>query len=187
MAITIRIVPSQSLLAMLQRGQDLSSVLDGAGHAAADYLRAYHGKMDWRGPRYMSPSLGFAQKVVAGWQDPVVSGNRVTITNTFGLLSWKLTGGTITPVNAQWLTIPLVSEAKGKSVAEFRAGSSTPLFRAGNALCQKISGQLVAIYALSKGVTQAPTKGAMPTNEALATVFVSAAKAQLVRTLTRAA
>jgi hypothetical protein len=187
MNVTIKITPSPGLVALLQRGQDLSPVLEGAGQAAVDYLRRYHSQMDWKGDRWLSPSLGFADKVVQGWQDPTVSGNRVTITNTFGLLAWKVTGGEITPKSAEFLTIPLISEAKGKSVAEYRSGASEPLFRAGMALCQKVGGQLQAVYALSKGVTQTPVRNALPTNEALAGVFVTAAKALLTRTLTRAA
>jgi hypothetical protein len=135
----------------------------------------------------MSPSLGFADRVVKGWQPPVVSGNRVTVTNTFGLLKHKVTGGTITPIRAQYLTIPLISEAKGKSVAEFRAGSSEPLFRAGNAICRKLGGRLQAVYALSKGVSQSPWPGALPPDEAMALVFTSAVNLELERALRSAA
>jgi hypothetical protein len=183
--ISVKVTPSAGLTRIL-RGSEIVAgyaVLQRAGQAVTDYLRRYHAGMTWQGPRYMSPSLGFAQKVVAGWQPPVVSGSRVTITNTFGLLKWKITGGTITPVNANFLTIPLVSEAKGKSVAEFRAGSSEPLFRAGNALCRKLGKRLEAVYALSKGVTQAPWPGAMPPDEALALVFTEAVNQEIARQL----
>jgi hypothetical protein len=161
------------------------AVMQRAGQAVTDYLRRYHANFatGWQGGHWMSPSLGFADKVVKGWQNPTVSGSRVTITNTFGLLGFKVSGGTITPKTAQFLTIPLISEAKGKSVAEFRAGASEPLFRAGNALCQKLGGRLTAVYALSKGVTQAPWPGAMPPDEALALVFTTAVNQEIARQL----
>jgi hypothetical protein len=184
MNIQIKITPSPQLTRLLS-GPPLASadILQRAGQAVTDYCRAYHAKMDWKGSGWMAPSLGFADKVVAGWQNPVVSGNRVTITNTFGLLSWKVKGGTITPVRAPYLTIPLISEAKGKTVAEYRAGASTPLFQAGMALCQKIGGRLTAVYALSKGVRQEPWPDAMPTDEQLAAIFTRAVSQEIARQL----
>ena len=135
MNIGIKFVPSPGLLAMLKTGDNLSPVLSGAAEKVVDYLRDYHSKMDWRESRWMPPSLGFAKKVVEGWQ-PLATHtfgtervHRITIVNTFGLLAWKVSGGDISPVNAEFLTIPLISEAKGKSVAEFRAGASEPFFR----------------------------------------------------------
>jgi hypothetical protein len=187
MNISVQIQPSAGLQRIL-RGSEVvagSAVLQRAGQAVSDYLRRYHANFasGWKGSHWMSPSLGFADKVVKGWQPPVVSGNRVTVSNTFGLLKHKVTGGTITPIRAQYLTIPLISEAKGKSVAEFKAGSSAPLFRAGNALCQKLGGRLTAVYALSKGVSQAPWPGALPPDEALSLVFTTAVNQEIARQL----
>jgi hypothetical protein len=189
MNISVSIQPSAGLQRLLRGSEIVASaaVLQRAGQAVSDYLRAYHGKMDWKGSGWIPPSLGFAQKVVAGWQPPVVSGNRVTITNTFGLLKWKITGGEIYPVRASMLAWPLISEAKGKSVAEYRASSSTPLFRAGMALCQKLGGRLTAVYALSKGVKQFPWPDALPPDEALALVFTTAVNLELERALKTAA
>src|SRR5258708_6072866 len=134
---------SAALRRKLDEFQALSSlVLHQSGRDVADYLRQYHTRFrqKWQGSRYMAGPRSnlFWQRVVAGWQDPVVSGKRVTITNKFGLLSWKLTGGTITPKRARMLTIPLVPDAKGLTVAEYEAEEGTPLFRAGNALCRRI-------------------------------------------------
>ncbi len=189
MDISIKITPSAGLTRLLRGSEVVASaaVLQRAGQAVTDYLRRYHAGMDWKGSGWIPPSLGFAKKVVAGWQPPAVSGNRVTVTNTFGLLKWKVTGGSITPKTASFLTIPLISEAKGKSVAEFKAGSSEPLFRAGNAICRKLGGRLQAVYALSKGVTQAPWKDALPSEDALALVFTTAVQLELERSLRTAA
>src|ERR1700729_3791969 len=103
MNISVRITPNAQLTTLLRGSSVIAgpAVLQRAGQAVADYMRAYHSKMDWRGTRWMSPSLGFADQVVKGWQNPVVSGNRVTISNTFPLLSFKVKGGSIAPVRAQ--------------------------------------------------------------------------------------
>jgi hypothetical protein len=160
-----------------------SIVLNQAGRDTADWLRRYHTRFrqKWQGPRYMvgPRSNLFWQQVVAGWQGPVVSGKKVTITNTFGLLKWKTTGGTITPKRARMLTIPLVPDAKGLTVAEYEAEEGTPLFRAGNALCRRIGKRLEAIYALKGSVTQAPWPDAMPPDDEIKKVFTDSVRQQI--------
>ena len=121
----------------------------------------------------------FWQQVVAGWQDPVISGSRVTITNTFGLLAWKVSGGTIEPVRAQMLTIPLIPSAKGLTAAEWKAEEGLPLFRIGNALMTRVGKNLQAVYALKQSVTQAPWPQSMPDNETLKSVFAASIKEQI--------
>jgi hypothetical protein len=185
MNISVRITPNAQLTALLRGSRMIAgySVMRRAGQAVTDYLRAYHSKMDWKGSGWIPPSLGFATEVVKGWQNPVISGNVVTVSNTFGLLKWKVTGGEIHPVRASLLAWPLVSEAKGKSVAEYRASSGVPLFRAGMALCEKQGDRLRAVYALSKGVKQFPWPDAMPTDEALGLIFTTAVNQELARQL----
>jgi hypothetical protein len=147
---------------------DLSGPRMFAANAVVQFLRAYHGEeARWRGSNWMSPSLGFAQKVVEGWQDPVQHGNEIVIENTFGLLDWKVTGGTIVPRNATMLAIPLVSEAKGVSARDFNG----KLFRVGNALCEAIDKGVRAVYALKESVTQDPWPGAMPPNSSLESLY----------------
>jgi hypothetical protein len=154
-----------------------------AGRDVADYLRRYHVRFrqKWQGDRYMAGPRSnlFWQQVVAGWQDPVLSGKRVAITNTFGLLKWKTTGGTITPKRAKMLTIPLVPDAKGFSAAEFAADEGTPLFRVGNALMRRVGKKLEGIYALKASVTQAPWEGAMPEQAEIKEVFTESVRRQV--------
>jgi hypothetical protein len=158
-------------------------VLMQAGRDTADWLRRYHVRFrqKWQGDRYMAGPRSnlFWQQVVAGWQDPVVSGKKVTIINTFGLLKWKTTGGTITPIRARMLTIPLVPDAKGISAAEFVAEEGTPLFRVGNALCRRIGKELEAIYALKDSVTQQSWPGAMPEQAEIKQVFADSVRKQV--------
>jgi hypothetical protein len=156
-------------------------LLTQAGQAVTDYLKAYHSKFadKWKGSRYMAGSNSgqFAKMVVDGWQKPQVTPGKVTIRNSFGLLSWKITGGTITPVKASMLTIPLIPAAKGVSAHDFRQGSGLPLFRVGNALMTRIGKRLQGVYALKASVKQAPWPGAMPEDSALKEIFVRAANA----------
>jgi hypothetical protein len=160
-----------------------SIVLNQAGRDVADWLRRYHVRFrqKWQGPRYMAGPRSnlFWQQVVAGWQDPVVSGKKVTITNTFGLLKWKTTGGDIVPIRARKLTIPLIPDAKGLSAAEFVAEEGTPLFRVGNALMRRIGKKLEAVYALKDSVHQEPWPGAMPPDDEIKKVFTDSVRAQI--------
>lgn len=147
--------------------------LDVGAQAGYEYLKQYHRDFAprWRGDRYMSggDSGQFAQDVVDGWQPPVQSGpNRTVVTNTFGLLAWKVSGGPIYAQRAQYLTIPVDPSAKGVPVRLY----PQPLFRAGNALCIKLGNRVQAIYALKKSVYQQPWPGAMPDQEDIQAAFV---------------
>lgn len=170
--------------AELQKSLDRLGGFD-AITAAADgvyrYLIDYHSGMDWRGSNWIpGPNSGeFAQNVVKGWQPPEIAGDTAKIVNTFGLLSWKVTGGTITPKQAQALTIPLTTAAKGSSAPNFPG----ILFRTGNALSiqlsRRVGGAIQPQYALVKSVTQAPWPGAMPSDEQIAEAASHAVMAAL--------
>jgi hypothetical protein len=184
MQIKVTVKESETFAARMAQLRSLSgTVMMQAGRDVAQWLRQYHVRFrqKWQGDRYMQGPRSnlFWQSVVAGWQDPVVSGKRVTITNTFGLLSWKVSGGTISPIRAQRLTIPLVPEAKGLTAAEWKAEEGLPLFRVGNALMTRVGKRLVGIYALSESVTQAPWPGAMPPDEQIKQVFADSARQQI--------
>lgn len=173
--------------AELQKSLDRLGAFDAIG-AAADgvyrYLIDYHSEMDWRGSNWIpGPQSGeFAQNVVKGWQPPEIAGDTARIVNTFGLLAWKVTGGTITPKQAGALTIPLTTAAKGVPAPQFQAGWGLPrhpgtgrfisrqaaaLVRTGNALSLVLGKQIYPQYALAKSVTQEPWPGAMPEQEAI--------------------
>lgn len=185
MEINIKVSPSVRLTRKLDLLQRLDVVRE-AADAVTDYLRRYHTEFSdkWRGSRYMSGgnSGQFAESVVAGWQNPIVSTRTATIKNTFGLLKWKVTGGTITAKNAKYLTIPLIPDAKGVSARQFSL-TGDKLFKAGNALCRKIGKRLEAVYALKESVEQEPWPGAMPDDEALREIFTRSAKQQIERVI----
>jgi hypothetical protein len=172
---------SQGLADSLRR-LGAAPILEEGGKNVVEFLRDYHRGMDWRGSRYLgsgSSSGWFARQVVEGWQEPRVMSNGVVITNNFGLLSWKITGGTITPKNKKALTIPLVAAAKGVAAPQY----PEQLFRAGNALCVKLGARVKAIYALKKSVTQAPWPGAMPPNEQLQAKFIEGANSAIQKAI----
>lgn len=152
-------------------------VLEDGSQAIYDFLVEYHSQMDWKGSDWFAGSRSgeFAKSVVQGWQPPRQSGNSVEIRNTFGLLAWKVRGGTITPQRATHLTIPVISESRGLSVAEFSSATGQKLFRAGQALCRKVGQKVEAVYALSLGVRQRPWPDAMPSNQELRRVAQRAA------------
>lgn len=148
-----------------------------AGYEVKNYIQLYHEDFDgkWRGSHYMSgPRSGQWEKdVAADWQPPfAVDANTVSIINTHPHLAHKITGGTITPVHAGALTIPLIPEAKGISAREYEASSGNKLFIAKGVIAHKGSGEeIVPVYALKQSVTQEPWPGAMPPQDELQSIF----------------
>src|ERR1700746_3730255 len=175
MQILIKVNVSPELQQKLQRLGGLpQEALPVGAEAVYEYLKDYHSQMDWKGPRWMAgPESGqFAQNVVAGWQNPTISGSSAVIRNTFGLLDWKIKGGTIGLRRAEWLTIPVIPAHKGLSAAEYSAATNEVLFKAGRALCHRIGKKIEAVYALTKAVIHFPTKNAMPSNDAIRAVYI---------------
>jgi len=177
MQINVTITLSAEFQAQLLRLGGLpQEALPVGAEAVYEYLKDYHSQMDWKGPNWFpGPYSGqFAQKVVEGWQKPAVSGSTAVIRNTFGLLAWKISGGTIRAKKAKALAIPLIPAARGVYASEYHAMRGSELFREGSALFQIIGRKVEAVYALTKSVKQSPWPGAMPTEEELANVFVGA-------------
>jgi hypothetical protein len=178
---SVNFTVSQGLLDTMRR-LNSAPIFEQGGQKVVTFLRDYHRGMDWRGDRYLGGGTNsgwFAKAVVNGWKEPRVMGNGVVIANSFGLLSWKVTGGTITPKKAKMLTIPLVALAKGVAARQY----PEPLFRAGNALCVKLGNKVKAVYALKKSVTQKPGPGAMPSNNQLQAKFMEGANKAIAKAI----
>jgi hypothetical protein len=156
-----------------------------AAYAVKEFVQVYHEEFGtrWRGSHYMSgPVSGrWETEVAADWQPPfMVDGNTASVLNTNPTLVHKILGGTIVPVSASMLTIPLVPEAKGIRAAEYEEFVGEKLFRAKNVLATKGSGNdIVPIYALVSSVDQGPWPGAMPPQEELQTIFDKAFEIEL--------
>ena len=177
--VEVKVTVSSDLVSTLSR-LERAQVLQLGGQNVVAFLREYHSKMDWRGANYLGGGAtagSFAKAVVNGWQEPQIGSSGVSIVNNFGLLSWKVTGGTITPRTARALTIPLVATAKGVAARQY----PEPLFRAGNALCVKLGNKVKAVYALKRSVTQKPWPGAMPPNEQIEDKFIEGANAAIAK------
>jgi hypothetical protein len=149
-----------------------------AGQAVKEFVQLYHEEFHtgWRGDHYLTgPVSGrWETEVAADWQSPIqLDANTVLIENTNPTLAHKITGGTIVPVNAGMLTIPLVGEAKGIRAAEYETFTGNKLFhpKGKNILATKIDDELVPIYALRSSVSQEPWPGAMPDIETLQGIF----------------
>lgn len=149
-----------------------------AGQAVKEYVQLYHEEFHtgWRGGHYLSgPVSGrWETEIAADWQSPIqLDANTILIENTNPTLAHKITGGTITPVNASALTIPLVGEAKGIRAAEYEEFTGNKLFhpKGKNILAIKAGEELVPIYALRSSVNQEPWPGAMPEVEAIQAIF----------------
>ncbi len=152
-----------------------------------DFVQLYHEGFDgaWRGSHYMSgPHSGeWEKEVAASWQEPVLIDNHVAmVVNTHPHLAHKITGGTITPVHAKYLTIPLVPEAKGVPAREFSdslfvikthgPASQGVLAKNVHTGSGKRAGfDVVPIYALVDSVEQYPWPGAMPPQMELQAIF----------------
>lgn len=184
MEVTVK-VNMNPVIGVIRRLLSFEPVQSGA-QAGYEFLRDYHSQMDWRGDRWM-PGINsgqFARDIVDGWQLPVMqSKNRAEVVNTNGLLAWKITGGPIYAQNAQFLTIPVVSDAKGIPAREY----PEKLFKVGNALCMKLGDQVRAVYALKPNVFQQPWPGAMPPDEDIQAVFVGKVRVELTEVLEAAA
>jgi hypothetical protein len=161
-----------------------------AGYAVKEFVQIYHEEFHtgWRGDHYLTgPVSGrWETEVAADWQVPFqVDADTVLIENTNPTLAHKITGGTIVPVSAGALTIPLVGEAKGIRAAEYEEFTGNKLFqpKGTNILAAKIEGELVPIYALRSSVTQEPWPGAMPEVEAIQGIFDNAFQVELTTVL----
>lgn len=156
---------------------DPALALLAAGYEVKTFVQTYHEEFGerWRGGNYMAgPVSGrWENEVAADWLPPVpVGANEVSIVNNNPTLAHKITGGTITAKNVQFLTIPLIPEAKGIRAAEYEAFTGNKLFPVKGVLAHKGAGdEIVPVYALKRSVTQGPWPGAMPPTEELQGVF----------------
>jgi hypothetical protein len=160
--------------------------LRAAAIAVYEFVKEYHIEFGsrWRGDHYMAgPKSGEWQQAVAdAWQPPtLLDESSAIVENTHPHLAFKIEGGTIVPVSAGAITIPLVPEAKGVSAAEYAASQGVELFAVKGVLATKgeSPGEIVPIYALKQSVTQAPWPGAMPPDEEIRDVFAAAFQLQL--------
>lgn len=159
--------------------QRLNSV---ALQAALNYVREYHrnfgAKGGWENKGLSTHGAGrrstkFAQKVATGWRAGNVTASGATMSNFFPLLPIKITGGTIKPKRANYLTIPLVPEAHGVRAKDY-TGKLFPNKKKTVLMESDGNGGVTSVYALKKSVEAKPVKGAMPSSQELSQPFIEA-------------
>ena len=150
-----------------------------ANTAAIEYHQEFNQRGGWRGNRYVSGpgrrTGEFGQNVALGWNFKVADKDSATISNNADFYRFKVTGGTVRAKRASFLTIPLVSEAQGRRAADYVAATGNTLFqiRGKTALFADTGdGNVKAIYALKREVTQEPWKDAVPDDETLSSAFI---------------
>jgi hypothetical protein len=160
----------------------------GARDAAAKYHREFDKSNGWRGTRYLgagkNDGSNFGSDVARAWALESFTSGGAVITNDAPFYRHKVTGGTLTPKRAKFLTIPLIPEAKGIRAAVYQQNSGNRLFRpkGKNVLMESTgNGGIRAVYALVKSITQGPWPNALPPLEDIAAAYTDQYRKQLLK------
>ena len=156
-----------------------------AGRAALNAAKVYHRDFDdrggWsRGGR--AKGTDFGEQVVRAWGLAQVTSERAVLTNDAPHFAFKIIGGIIRPKRVKALTIPLITEARGRFAETFERATGHKLFipKGTNVLAYKTGKKsFKAVYALVQSVTHKPTKGAMPPDSVFIDPFVRSITDQL--------
>jgi hypothetical protein len=188
--ITISVNVADGVSPMLQNiigaltGPQASELSEQGGRAAVNAAIKYHREFDqsggWKGPRYLGPGpndgSSFGSDVARGWSLQSFDRDGAVISNDASYYAFKVTGGTITPKRAKFLTIPLIQEAKGLYASVYQQNTGHRLFKSksGKALMESTGkGTVRAVYALVSSVTSRPWPGAVPDEDMIAAAFVN--------------
>lgn len=150
----------------------------GAVVAAGRFHREFDARGGWRGPNsYGSGRSDFGAEIARSWFFRESDAGGATIANHAEHYAFKVTGGTITPKRVNWLTIPLIEEARGRRAKDYEIDFNTKLFRPrGKDVLMEKTGKgekgVRGVYALLKSVTQRPWPDAVPPLPMLADAFV---------------
>ena len=96
-----------------------------------------------------------------------VSDDGAVVTVADHRLRIHVQGGTIRPVRAKSLTIPLIPEARGLFAASYEQATGRELFILKGVLAEKTDNGIRAVYALKKQVTIPKDPDALPSPEAI--------------------
>lgn len=139
--------------------------------AAQQALKAYHrtkGRKLWTtpGPTHGPgrQQSGWYKQVAAAWGTENVTADGASMVNGANYFAHKVRGGEIRAKRVKFLTIPLIPEAHGKTVQQFKEEENVGIFRSksGKALLMAKKGKVTAVFALKQRVMQKPTPGALP-------------------------
>ena len=208
----------RSLISQLT-GPELAELNAVGGRAAAQEAKRFSQAFDsaggWRTSKRF-PSTGpsrFGADVAQGWAFLVADATGALIFNDADHFAFRVRGGTITPKRVQYLTIPLIPEAKGLRVATYVQNTGNKLFTipgrnalfertdapTGESAVRRLTGRnrdgstfpirrksgIRPVYALVKSVTVPPNTGAVPTDEVVARAFSTAWQDELADRIER--
>lgn len=174
---------SESLARLIDALEDPTDLNAVGGRAANNAAIEYHGGFNdshgWRGNNYLGSGANktgdFGQNIALGWHFESSDKDGAVISNNADYYAFKVRGGTIKAKRVSHLTIPMVAEAVGRRVADYRSYTGNRLFQitGKKALFESVEGGGVrAVYALVKEVTQKPWPGALPDDETIGEAFV---------------
>lgn len=175
-----------------------------AATAAAGFARTFDAAGGWRTSKRF-PSSGptrFGADVAQGWAFLVADPTGALIHNDADHYAFRVRGGTITPKRVQYLTIPLIPEAKGLRAETYVQNTGRKLFTipgrnalfertdAGNgeSTIRRTTGRnrdgssfrirrksgIRPVYALVKSVTMSPMPQAVPPDAVISEAFADA-------------
>jgi hypothetical protein len=148
-----------------------------ATSAAKEYHQKFKDAKNWQGKRYLSGGAGrageWADEVTQAWTTEGSDENGAVISNDASFYRHKVTGGTIKPKNgAANLTIPVISDAKGRRAKDYKGDLFFIKTKKGTkGLFEKDGDGVRMVYLLKSEVIQDPWPGALPDTESLARGF----------------
>ena len=156
-----------------------------AVNAAKEYHREYDARGGWRGKgNSRTGRSNYGENVAQGWHFRTADVDGAVIENNADHFKFKVTGGRIIPKRVEFLTIPMVDEARGRRVKDYEIFSGRKLFRVrGKRALFELLGKgkgVRAVYALVKSVTQPAWPGALPPDDVLIGAFSNAWRNELV-------
>lgn len=186
-----------------------------AATAAAGFSRDFDARGGWRTSKRF-PSTGasrFGADVAQGWAFLVADATGALIYNDADHYAFRVRGGTITPKRVQYLTIPLIPEAKGLRAETYVQNTGRKLFTIpgrnalfertdaanGESTVRRATGRnrdgstfpirrksgIRPVYALVKSVTMPPMPQSVPTDEVVAGAFTEAWNDELAERIDR--
>lgn len=184
-----------------------------AATAAAGFSRDFDARGGWRTSKRF-PSSGasrFGADVAQGWAFLVADATGALIYNDADHYAFRVRGGMITPKRVQYLTIPLIPEAKGLRAETYVQNTGRKLFtipgrnalferaEGGESVIRRTQGRnrdgsverlrrksgIRAVYALVKSVTMPPMPQSVPTDEVIAGAFTEAWNDELAERIDR--
>lgn len=183
--------PALAALISSLTGPQATRLNEQAGLAARNAATKYHREFDqgtgWRGDRYLGPSRpgsgNFGSDVARAWALASFTSDGAVISNDAKFYRQKVEGGTIVPIRANFLTIPLIPEASGIRASVYQENSGKRLFRpkGKNVLMESTGrGTVRAVYALVRSITQAPWPNALPPAETIAAAYTDQYRTSLM-------